>query len=572
MRRIVCIILLMSLSLPLSAQIKQKFDVRIPMRDGITLSADMWMPEAEGRYPAIFFRTPYVKVMKWFPKLARFFASNGYVLIIQDVRGRGDSDGEFGFYFVDAEDSYDSIEWIAEQPWCTGKVGMMGVSYAGAVQWLAARENPPHLTCIAPTAPSAVYFEEFPYTGGAWAMQWALSWINGTSGRISQGGHLAGIDWEKIFSHRPLYTMDEVMGRKMKFYKEWMEHSTLDDYWKRIHYTPDDFRKLDIPALTTTGWFDVDQPGALTYWYGMREHSPGKDKMYLVIGPWNHGETFMGGDLKEGELKFSEDSVIDNLELHLQFFDCYLKGLTPDFDHPRARIYSTGLNRWREFDEYPPSEMRFKNLYFHSEGSANTLLGDGTLSWKTPGKEQPDKYTYDPKDPIRMDKMPSSGIFDNRLIEIRKDVLVYTSETLAEPVDIMGTVKVDLYVSSDAKDTDFTVKLLDVFPDGKAISLGRYGFGIKRARYRFGFEKEVLLTPGKTEKIPVNLFDIGHTFLPGHKIRVEVSSSVFPWVNPNQNTGNPVATDTEWKIAHQTVYHDTKYPSHIILPVMPNKK
>ena len=572
MKRIVSMLSIIYLSSSLSAQVIQKFDVRIPMRDGITLSADIWMPEAKGRYPAILLRTPYIKVMKQLSDLGKVFAPEGYVFIVQDVRGRGDSDGEFGFYFVEGKDGYDSIEWIAQQPWCDGNVGMMGVSYLGAVQWLAARETPPHLKCIAPTAPSAVYFEEFPYTGGAWTMDWALGWINGTSGRIAQGGNLAGVDWEKIYSHRPLVTMDEVMGRQMKFYKEWMEHSTLDAYWKRIHYTADDFRKMDIPALTTTGWFDVDQPGALTYWYNMREFSPGKDKMYLIIGPWNHSETFLGGDAKEGELSFTEDSVIDNMELHLRFFNCYLKGLTPIFDHPRARIYSTGSNKWREFDEYPPSEMRFKKLYLRSEGSANTLLGNGTLSWNVPGDEQPDKYTYDPKDPIRMDRMPDSNPIDNRLIEIRKDVLVYTGEILTEPVDIMGTVKADLYVSSDAKDTDFVVKLLDVFPDGKAINLGRYGMGVKRARYRFGYEKEVLLTPGKTEKITVNLFDIGHTFLRGHRIRVEIASSTYPLVNPNQNTGNPVGTDTDWKTAHQTVYHDTKYSSHVILPILPNNK
>ncbi|MDW7760389.1 MAG: CocE/NonD family hydrolase [Acidobacteriota bacterium] len=542
------------------------------MRDGITLSADMWMPEPEGRYPAILIRTPYVKVSKYLAPLGAIFAPEGYVLIIQDVRGRGDSEGEFGFYFVEGRDGYDSIEWIAAQPWCDGNVGMMGSSYAAAVQWLAAREQPPHLKCIVPTAASAVYFEEFPYTGGAWAMQWALGWLNGTSGRVAQGGNLVGIDWEKLFWHRPLLTMDEAMGRNMKFYKEWLTHSTLDDYWKRIHFTVEDFQNIDIPALTVTGWFDVDQPGALTYWTHMRKHSPGKDKMNLIIGPWNHGETFFGGDTKEGELTFTKDSVLDMMGLHLRFFNHHLKGSAPDFNPPRARVYSTGMNIWREFDEYPPADMTFQKLYLRSGGQANTLLGDGTLSWNEPGMEPPDKYIFDPKDPIRMDKMPSSGYTDNRLIQIRKDVLVYTGERLSEPVDILGPVKAELFISSDAKDTDFIVKLLDVFPDGRAIELGRYGMGIKRARYRFGYEKEVLLTPGKTEKITIDLFDIGHTFLAGHKIRVEISSSAFPWINPNQNTGNPVATDKEWKTAHQTVFHDKTYPSHVILPIMPLKK
>lgn len=565
------IALLLFLTSILSAQIRHKFDVRMPMRDGIKLSADIWLPPAEGKYPAIFVRLPYLKTNPRVPQMGKFFTSQGYAAIIQDVRGRGDSEGkEFDFYFPDGKDGYDSIEWIAEQPWCNGKVGMMGVSYLAAVQWLAAREKPPHLVCITPTAPSGRYFDELPYVGGAWSMRWALQWINSVSARLAQT-NLASVDWESVFKHRPLISMDEVMGRKMRLYREWLEHNTLDDYWKRIIFTPEDFRSLDLPALTVTGWFDGDQPGALYYWEGMNEHSPGRDKQYLVIGPWDHVQTYFGGALSMGELKFTGDSVIDRMAQHLAFFNHYLKGSTPDFDHPRVKVYLTGSNKWLEMDDYPPPEVQHKPLYFHSGGSANTLIGDGSLSWEAPKKESADKYTYNPKNPAPSDVGGASYAVDNRVIERRDDVLVYTAEELQEPITFLGRVFVYLHAASDALDTDFTAKILDVYPDGRALNLGPNFVGIRRARYRNGYEKEELLTPNKPEKFTIEIFDIGHTFLQGHKIRIEISSSAYPSFNPNQNTGNPVATDTEWKIAHQTVYHDSQRPSLVLLPVLPKK-
>ncbi len=357
----------------------------------------------------------------------------------------------------------------------------------------------------------------------------------------------------------------------MRLYKEWLEHNTLDDYWKRIIFTPEDFRSLDLPALTVTGWFDGDQPGAIYYWDGMNAHSPGRDKQYLVIGPWDHGQTFLGGALKMGEMKFTGDSVIDRMAQHLAFFNHYLKGSTPDLDHPRVKVYLTGSNKWLDMDDYPPPEVQHKPLYFHSGGKANTLIGDGVLSWEMPKKEPTDKYTYNPKNPTPSDVGGASYAIDNRVIERRDDVLVYTTQELRESMTILGRVFVYLHAASDALDTDFTAKILDVYPDGRAINLGSHFVGIRRARYRNGYDKEELLTPNKQEKFKIELFDIGHTFLPGHKIRIEISSSAYPHYNPNQNTGNPVATDTDWKIAHQTVYHDSQRPSHVLLPVLPKK-
>ncbi len=556
----------------LSAQIRQQFDLRIPMRDGVKLSADVWLPLADGKYPAILVRLPYLKTMPLanFPEAGKFFAGNGYAFIVQDCRGRGDSDGEFDFYFTDGKDGYDTVEWIAQQPWCNGKVGMMGVSYLGAVQWLAARENPPHLVCITPTAPSGRYFDELPYIGGAWMMQWALSWLNNTSARISQD-NTSGVDWESVFKHRPLLTMDEVMGRKMKLYREWLEHNTIDEYWKRILFFPEDFRRMDLPALHVTGWFDGDQPGALSYWDGMNKYSPAKDKQYLVIGPWNHPQTFLGGAMKMGEMEFSGDSVIARLPQHLAFFDHFLKGSSAKFDQARVRAYLTGSNKWLDLDDYPPPQAQPKAFYFHSGGKANTLIGDGSLSWEAPRQESPDRFTYDPQHPVPSGIEDSFSAIDNRVFERRDDVLVYTSAALNEPVSILGRVFVQLYAASDALDTDFTAKLLDVYPDGRAVNLGPEPVGIRRARYRNGYAKEELLTPNKPEKFQIELFDIGHTFLEGHRIRVEISSSAYPMFNPNQNTGKPVATDTDWKTANQTVFHNSKLPSQILLPVFEKK-
>ena len=557
----------------LPGETKQQFDVRIPMRDKVQTSADIWFPSAPGRYPAILLRTPYIKTTgrHKFPQFGAFFADHGYVFVVQDVRGRGDSEGEFRFFFGEAEDGYDTIEWIARQPWSDGKVGMMGASYWGTVQWLAARERPPHLTCIVPTAAAGRYFDEVPYQGGAFLISWALDWLNDVSGRISQGENASSLDWESLSKHRPLISMDERMGRPMKLYKEFLEHPTLDAYWKRIFFSPEDFQKINLPALTVTGWLDGDQPGAIFYWEGMASNSAAKDKQFLLIGPWTHPQTYLGGALKVGELEFSGDSVVDNRALHLAFFDRFLKGNSARFDQPKVRVYITGSNTWREYDQYPPPQIQLQSLYFHSSGKANTVAGDGGLTWTSPANEPPDRFVYNPENPVPSEIGGLGLAVDHRTIERRDDVLVYTSEALKQPLEIIGRVFVHLYAASDALDTDFTANLLDVYPDGRAVKLGPREAGVLRARYRHGYEKAELLSPNKPEEFKIELFDIGHAFLPGHRLRIEVSSSAFPFINPNQNTGNPIATDIEWKLANQTIFHDKTRPSRVVLPINPGK-
>lgn len=550
------------------AQVRARFGMTTPMRDGVQLASDVWMPEAPGRYPTIVIRTPYLKTMDLLeaPKRGAFWASKGYVLVIQDVRGRGDSEGQFSFFAGDAEDGYDTIEWIAEQPWSNGRVGMMGVSYLGTVQWLAARAHPPHLVCIAPTAPAGRWTEELPYQGGAFMHQWALNWINGTSGRISQGENATGVDAERLLAHRPLLSADSAMGRTMPLYRAFLENPLMNDYWRKIQFSLDDFATIDIPTLTVTGWFDGDQPGALFYWRGLEARAPDKSKHFLVAGPWDHVQTFVGGATKIGELEVGQASIVDNQDLHLRFFDWCLAQRTERFDQPRVRVFVTGSNQWRSFDSYTPSAVEERTFYLSSGGRANSLAGDGRLTTAAPGNEPPDHFTYDPKRPVPSDIGGATYAIDRRPIQRRDDVLVYTSEELTSPVEVIGNIQVTVSAATDGRDTDFTAVLTDVYPDGRAVALGS-SIGIRRGRYRFP-NREALLTPGKVEQYPIELFDIAHRFEPGHRIRIEISSSAAPQFNPNQNTGNPIATDTAWRVARQTVHHDRANSSSIRLPVL----
>lgn len=551
------------LSVSVRAQVRSELGVMIPMRDGVRLAADVWLPEAPGRYPVLVARTPYMKTGLGLSQWAQYFASRGYVFAVQDTRGRGDSEGKFEFFFGDGQDGHDTIEWLAAQPWSNGRVGTLGLSYLGTVQWLAAREQPPHLVCMAPTASGGRWFEELPYMGGAFVHAFALDWVNGTSGRIPQ--EPSNVDWAKVYAHRPLLTADSVMGRKMPLYRDWLTNSTWGPYWDRLRFTSKDFATIDIPTLTMTGWYDGDQPGALFYWRGLMANAANRERHFLIVGPWRHAETFRGGSIKFADSEFSPESIVDNKAIHLAFFDWCLKGTSPRFDSPRARVYVTGANVWRTFDDYPPAAAAARRLYLTSGGRANSSAGDGKLTWEPSADAPPDRFTFDPKSPVPTDMEPWG--LDRRSIQQRSDVLVYTSEVLQDALEVIGSVVVNLQAASDARDTDFTAVLSDVGPDGRAISLGPM-VGIRRGRYRNGYDREELLTPGKVEHFRIELFDIAHSFEPGHRIRLEISSSAAPMYNPNQNTGNPVATDTEWRVANQTIYHDRARASAITLPVM----
>jgi uncharacterized protein len=544
---------------PATAQDATWVDIPVQMRDGVGLSTDIWLPAGDGSHPTILIRTPYHKSEALFRRyrLTRYL-DRGYAVVLQDTRGQGKSGGRFDFYFAEAEDGYDSIEWIAAQGWSDGRVAMDGGSYLATVQWLAARLRPPALKCIVPTAPSGALFDELPYLGGAFRLNFALSWIP------SRYGFSGSTDWEAVGRHRPLLTADLLVGGPYQLYRDWVTNSVLGEYWRPIHFTDSDFEKMDIPAFTVTGWFDGDLPGALFYWRGMADHSPSRDRQFLVIGPWTHAETYLGGGLATGLIRTAPHSILDIQALRLAFLDACFSERLDQFAFPRALVYVTGADQWRQLSAYPAPETDYRPLYLGGDGAG--VGGEwGTLSWERPGKQGRDRYVFDPRDPV-----PSrSGATDHRSLEARQDVLVYTSEVLSDTVVAVGPVELKLFAATDALDTDFTVKLLDVRPDGTAVAISWLG-GAIRTRYREGYDREVLLEPGAVEEYSIRTYDVGHAFLPGHRIRIHISSSDAPGINPNQNTGNPVATDIEWKEARQTILHGGPgTPSRLVLPVLP---
>jgi putative CocE/NonD family hydrolase len=369
-----------------------------------------------------------------------------------------------------------------------------------------------------------------------------------------------------VWNHRPLISQDSVFGREIRLYNEWLEHDTFDDYWERAELNKQDFDNINLPVLHLTGWFDGAMLGAMHFWNGMHQSSNKKENQYIVIGPWDHAQVYLDGAKKMGEIELGDNSILDMKKIHLEFFDAFLKTPSNGYDKPKARLFITGTNEWKEFDNYPPKEINTKNLYLQSQGSANSKNGNGSLTWDMSAKNYVDTFTFDPKNPTPGEF--NSGV-DCGKHEDRKDVLVYSSQGLTEPLTIVGNVSVTLYASSNARDVDFIARLIDVYPDGKAINIGTLtSGGIIRARYRNGYQKTELLTPNEPTKLEIDLYGFGHTFLQGHQIRLEISSGAFPVYCPNQNTGNPVATDTEWEIAHQTIYHDKNRPSHIVLPIM----
>lgn len=560
---------------PQHASIEHVFGLRTTLRDGVELSSDVWLPTTPGPHPVILIRTPYVKALGGFNADATYFAQQGYAVVVQDVRGRGDSEGEFDFFFQEAKDGYDAIEAIAAQPWSNGRVCMLGESYMATVQWLAARERPSHLTCLASISPAARFMNELPAVGGAFGGQWALVWLNATSERGLQSRNAASVDWTSVLKHRPLRTADEAMGRKMRLYKEFLENDTLNDYWKRLYLTPENYAAIQMPILQITGLFDADQAGALFNWTSVEAHAPQRAKdRFLVIGPWTHDQSLAGGADPVGALAFPKDTASDNRALALRFFDRYLKDDARAFEQPHVKVYVTGADEWRTFDSYPVPAASQKALFLDSSGAANTAAGDGRLTTSAPRRPGTDRYVFNPRDPIVLPTGASTSDIgqgaDRRAVQARKDVLVYTGPVLEAPLEVVGSVRLDLYASSDALDTDFTASLTDVAPDGRAISLGPLPFGVLRARYRNGLDRAELLTPGKPELFKIELGHVAHRFKAGHRIRLEVSSSAFPAINPNQNTGAKVADDIEWRTARQTIHHGGPRASALRLPVVAN--
>ena len=542
---------------------KIRFDVGIPMRDGVRLSADLYLPRAAGPHPAIVLRTPYVKAGSRYTERALGWARDGYALVLVDVRGRGDSQGDFAPYRHDGDDGYDVIEWVASQPFCTGAVATTGASYSGRIQWLTALRRPPHLKAMMPMVAPSDTFVEFP-TGVPSPMD--ICWYHMTSGRTAQDTD--PVDWLEVYRHLPLQTMDEALGRDLPRWREVLAHQTLDAYWRELSYQ-DRFAEIDVPVFHISGWYDDEQIGTPLNFRGMREHAPSafaRENQHLLMGPWGH---HVNGGTRLGEVEFGPQAQIDLHALERQFLDRHLRGLdVPKL--PAVRIFLMGENRWLDAETWPLPGMRVQELFLHSGGRAQSRFGDGRLDPSPPGEEPADRYTYDPARPVPFLTDPTSaqigGPDDYAAVERRDDVLCYTTEPRQEPLDLIGPVSLVLHAATSATDTDFTAKLVDVWPNGFCQRLTD---SLVRLRYRDGFAAARPARPGEVYELRIDLWNTCLRLGRGHRLRLEISSSAFPKFPLNLNTGEDLATGTRAVAADQTVLHDALHPSRLYLPVVP---
>ena len=562
---------------------RMRYDVKVPMRDGVNLSTDVYLPDVEGTVPAILIRTPYNNNNEEVVEDCIYFASRGYAVVAQDVRGRWDSDGEWYPFIHEAQDGFDTLEWTGTQSWCDGNVGTAGGSYVAMVQWQAAPLRSRFLKAMVPRVGYSNFYHNWAYTGGAFQLGFNLRWVaiqmHTRTNQVQylwmpESNHLNNLHW-----HLPLNTMAEEAGRVSQVWNDWIAHPSYDDYWRSMRPVEEHYADIEVPAYGLGGWYDVFLQSTLDNFMGVNGHGrpPGRGNQKIVIGPWVHSCGDYGRETRTGDVEFGDSARIDLLEEHLRWFDYWLKGIDNGVaDEPPVNVFVMGANRWRKSTDWPIPGTRYTPYYLHSRGRANSLFGDGGLDTAAPSAESPDRFIYDPNNPVTTvggstccseDVTPiSMGPRDQQSVEWRPDVLVYTSSALEEDLEVTGPVTMVLYAASDARDTDFTAKLVDVHPNGTAINVAQ---GIIRARYRDSWEKPSLLEPGAVYKYTIDLWSTANCFLKGHRIRVEVSSSNFPQFDRNPNTGNPFGLDAELRVAHQTVFHDAEHLSHILLPIVP---
>ena len=554
------------------------------LRDGVKLAVDYLAVSQNERLPVILELSPYGRGPMGinFRNEASYWYQHGYIFVIGDCRGTGDSEGEMVFFSREGEDGYDLVEWIAQQPWSNGRIGMRGSSYTGTNQWLVAKLQPPHLSCITPSASVGRPMEDIPYINGALGLSWSIDWI-GKAVNIprpppTSPAHPNATSW---LSHRPIQTMDVyVTGRELSLYRTFLEHPTYDDYWRAMDFTQADFGKITIPALSFTGWFDGTMYGTIWRFQQSRRYAPRGVDHFLIVGPYTHlnapdgGYDFITGKpiLTVGDLPVSLNALLPGLNMTREFYDWCLKdAVRPNW--PPVRIFITGSDRWMTRNVFPPLEVRERSLFLTSDGRANGLNGNGRLQWESPTTNTFDQYLYDPSNPLIMREYakPLTEPVDINPLLKRDDLLVYTTAPITQALTVIGEIIVELKISSSATDTDFVIQLIDVLPDGTSIKLGsRFAYQL-RTRYRNGYDRQELMVPGQTYVLRIDVHEIGHTFLPEHRIRLAVTSSFYPWISANPNTGGPIATDMQTPIvANQSVYYDAAAPSRIIMMTVEN--
>jgi hypothetical protein len=543
--------------------------VPVLMRDGARLFTTVYLPIAEGQYPVVLIRTAYDRSATYDP----YFPTNGMGLVVQDCRGRYDSDGEHIPFANEADDGFDTIEWICNQDWCDGHIGMYGDSYLAATQFAAAISGTPHLTALTPRFMSGDCWKRAYYCDGVFSLALTWSWLCfEAAARTSDAQLTDRLNLPDVLRCLPIREMDEISGAgKVPTYRKYVEHSCYDEHWEALSIR-DKYDKFQVPSMFVGGWYDNYAADAVKDFLGVRAHAGDdelRDSHRLLIGPWPHG---ISPDSTLGETDFGADALTEN-DATYRWLNCMLHGRdASEFMEAPIRIFVMGLNRWRDEYEWPLARTRYVSYFLHDGGVLDT---ERPIS-----DETPDVYTYDPADPVLtlggnhsvgpynpgLYDMARPGPYDQRPNEERDDVLVYRSGVLTDDMEVTGPVVMKLYATSSARDTDFMVKLTDIHPDGRSMNITE---GVIRARFREDvMGKPTLIDPGQVYEFTIDMQVTSNLFRKGHRLGVYIMSSNFPLWDRNLNTGNEPGTDTEICVAEQTIFHSAKWQSHIILPVV----
>jgi len=590
-RKVLCLLAVAFLSLPslcfgqsAASQVLFERNVAMKTRDGVTLKADVYRPAGEGTFPVLLQRTPYNKDNA--ADFARKAVARGFMVVVQDVRGRYTSEGEWYTFKHEIDDGFDTVEWAAALPHSNGKVGMFGGSYVGATQMLAAISHPPHLAGICPVVTASNYHENWTYQGGAFEQWFDESWTSGlaqdTLNRVIRddsnavvGDRVLPLTDFPVFNLKPIANGSQMTHELAPYFLDWLAHPTYDSYWKQWSIE-ENYQNIQVPALTIAAWYDIFQGGSLRNYLGLRDHA-GNDaarsaqRLLVTIGGHAGGGRTIGDvDFGAAATEFDENTVT------LDWYDYLLQGKQNQFASPDpVRIFVMGKNDWRDEPAWPLARAKQTSYFLHSAGKANSSTGDGALSSATAQKDAADTFIYDPSNPVPTVGGPlccdsvhlAPGPRDQKDVEARPDVLVYSTPPLEDDLEVTGPVTLDLYAKSSAVDTDFTAKLVDVWPNGFAQNLTE---GILRASFRESTAGESkLITPGQVCEYKIDLWSTSNVFLKGHRIRLEVSSSNFPRFDRNLNTGKRAADDSHFVKATNSVLHDSAHPSALILPVVP---
>jgi putative CocE/NonD family hydrolase len=558
-------------------------DVPIPMRDGVNLGGDLYLPEGQGPFPVLLAITPYGKIgmAKYAGATITRGVSNGYAVLLVDTRGLRASAGKWEPYVHEGRDGFDVQEWVGQQNWCNGNIGMFGGSYVAYTQVAPAPYRSKYLKAIVPEAAQSDNYGSVWVSDGilhlAFAPRWAAS-----QQAVAEKRELPPIDWVKVAWTLPLSAIPTMLPIKSPFLTDVIRNEAYGDFWRAMSLRHR-YREMDVPSLAVVGWYDDLSDETQRNFIGMRRESRSERArrgQHLLIGPWAHGvPRFPDGDWIFGDVNFGVVPKTSLDTIQFRWFDHHLKGIDNGVDKdPPVRIFVMGANLWRDEQEWPLARAVPTTFYFHSQGFANTRFGNGTLTTAPPETESPDRFRYDPRNPVPTHGghgccdygFSSIGPFDQRPTEQRPDVLVYTSAPLEEDVEVTGFGEAHLVFSTDVVDTDFFVTLSDVYPDGRSILITD---GQVRTRFRRSTDRPQLLTPNRTDSVTVGLWATSNLFKKGHQIRVRLTSSNFPRFARNLNSGKPVAeqTEREIRIATQTVFHSKGRLSRIVLPIVPKQ-